>query len=62
MRCVRWFEQSGVTPVTKRCTIEKAVAAQKEAAARVHPNFKYESDEQALSDFLVVHWADVEEL
>jgi hypothetical protein len=38
---------------------EEAIRLQRDTVARVRPDFVYESDEQALEDYIVVNWADV---
>lgn len=48
------------THVTRSCSIAEAVATQKAVAAR--RGVYYVTDREALEDFLVVHWADVENL
>lgn len=40
-------------------TINEAIRIQRQAAAKVNPNFTYENDEQALQDYLTVHWAEI---
>lgn len=40
-------------------TIKEAIEIQKATAAKVNPNFTYENDEQALQDYLTVHWAEI---
>ena len=37
----------------------EAIRLQRDTVARVRPDFVYESDEQALEDYIVVHWASV---
>lgn len=43
-------------PLTIRISEEEAIARQRMAALRAN-NYGYESDQDALEDFLVVHWA-----
>jgi len=47
-------------PVTVTLTVAEAIARQR-AAAAVSPaarrGFQYSSDEEALDDFIVIHWA-----
>lgn len=38
-------------------TREEAIRIQRETAALVRPGFVYESDEQALEDYMAVNWA-----
>lgn len=61
MKRVKWIEQ-GLRDecVTKTLSIDEAIAQQKAAAAAVRPDFVYETDDQALGDFLAVHWAWIE--
>jgi hypothetical protein len=40
-------------------SIKEAIEIQKATAAKVNPNFTYENDEQALQDYLTVHWAEI---
>lgn len=40
-------------------SIREAIEIQKATAAKVNPNFTYENDEQALQDYLTVHWAEI---
>lgn len=47
-------------PVTVTLTVAEAIARQRAAVASsllARPNFQYGSDEEALEDFIVVHWA-----
>lgn len=48
------------THVTRSCSIAEAVAMQRAAGAR-HGHY-YVNDREALEDFLVIHWADVQNL
>ena len=36
---------------------EEAIRIQKEYVAKSHPHFTYQSDEEALLDYITVHWA-----
>jgi hypothetical protein len=49
--------------VVMRMKVEDVIAWQKEDAKnRYHKYFKgYETDEDALQDFMVVHWAEIKE-
>lgn len=38
-------------------TLEEAVARQRAAAASSRPDFSYASDQEALDDFMSIHWA-----
>lgn len=38
-------------------TAADAIAHQRAHAAEVRPDFQYEDDEQALDDFIAIHWA-----
>lgn len=40
-------------------SVKEAIQIQKATAAKVNPNFTYENDEQALQDYLTVHWAEI---
>lgn len=40
-------------------SIKEAIEIQKATAAKVNPNFTYENDEQALQDYLTIHWAEI---
>ena len=42
-------------------TREEAIRIQREHVARVRPDFTYKSDEQALEDYMTIHWAWVVE-
>jgi hypothetical protein len=46
------FEEIIVTP-------EEAIRIQKETVSRVRPDFTYESDQQALDDYITVNWAEI---
>jgi hypothetical protein len=41
----------------KALTEQEAIEHQKALVAKVRPEFKYESDQQALEDFIAVNWA-----
>jgi len=43
--------------ITIRVTAAEAIAQQRALVASVRPDFSYESDEQALEDFITVNWA-----
>jgi hypothetical protein len=43
--------------VTVTITVEEAVARQRAAAASSRPDFSYASDQEALDDFIAIHWA-----
>jgi hypothetical protein len=64
MRIVEWIEPYHSCPdgsylgtLTCRLPVEVAIASRKEMVKGT--DFTYESDEQALDDFIVVHWAKV---
>ena len=40
-------------------TREEAIRIQKEIVSRVRPDFTYESDQQALDDYITVNWAEI---
>lgn len=40
-------------------SIREAIEIQKATAAKVNPGFVYKDDEQALQDYLTVHWAEI---
>lgn len=49
-------------PQILRLTLEDAVKVQKRALVKSgNASFQYESDEQALDDFVCVHWAKIVE-
>lgn len=56
---VRYIEQAedGVSNIEVTISREDAIRIQREAVARSHPEFNYSSDEQALEDFMTIHWA-----
>jgi hypothetical protein len=62
---VEWiepFDTSGSIPLICRLTVEDAIKFQLGAPERAgNTVFKYESDEQALDDFMAVHWARIVE-
>jgi len=46
--------------VTVTLTVAEAIARQRASVASsllARPNFQYSSDEEALEDFIVIHWA-----
>ena len=57
---IEWIEPFGPDnePVFCRVTVRTAVAAQKFSSAQAKEGFTYVSDEDALDDFMVVHWAN----
>jgi hypothetical protein len=50
------FREDG-TSVIKGYTEKEAIEHQKALVAKVRPEFKYETDQQALEDFVNVNWA-----
>jgi hypothetical protein len=38
---------------------QEAIKIQREVVAKVRPDFIYKNDEEALMDYITVHWADV---
>ena len=56
---IEWVEpfDKKANPVYMRVSKETAIAAQKEIAKKL--NKPYSSDEEALEDFMVVHWAKI---
>jgi hypothetical protein len=60
---VEWiepFDASGSIALICRLTVEDAIKWQQGAPERAgNKVFKYESDEQALEDFVTVHWARI---
>lgn len=58
---VEWIEPFGPNnePVFCRVLRETAIATQKVLTEKAKPGFIYETDEQALDDFVVVHWAKI---
>lgn len=40
-------------------TREEAIRIQKKVVSRVRPDFTYESDQQALDDYITVNWAEI---
>jgi hypothetical protein len=50
------FREDG-TSVIKGYTEKEAIEYQKGVAAKVKPDFKYDSDQHALEDFIAVNWA-----
>ncbi len=60
MEYVEWVEpysKDDSVVLTCRLTKVDAIKAQRAAAFFANPTFVYESDQQALEDFLTVHWA-----
>lgn len=58
MDMITWLEEGADgKPSAMTCTMEEAVRRQRAAGAR--RNYSYESDKDALSDFIAVHWATV---
>jgi len=65
MKVVEWLEPcpggpEGTMVVVQRMKVEQAIDQQKGSAAL--KGFSYPSDEMALDDFCVVHWAVVKEI
>ena len=61
---IEWIEPFGpnAEPCYIRVKREVAIAHQKEKVKQFRPEFKYESDEDALYDFMVINWAtEIEE-
>jgi hypothetical protein len=57
---IEWYEPydaEGKLNLICRMTKEDAIQAQYKARDQVRPGFVYESDQQALDDFMVIHWA-----
>jgi hypothetical protein len=57
---IQWVEpfvetDTGTEPVIMRVSVPAAVAQARKTAALA--GGKYDSDEEALADFMVVHWA-----
>ena len=50
------FDPEG-NPLFCKIASSTAISAQKRSAESAKPGFKYESDEAALEDFKIVHWA-----
>ena len=40
-------------------SVDEAIRLQREYVAKVRPDFVYKDDEEALQDYIVVHWADL---
>ena len=40
-------------------TREEAIRIQKQIVSRVRPDFTYESDQQALDDYITINWAEI---
>ena len=56
-----WNEYPDV-PVILRLTVEDAIIVQKASLEKSgNKTFKYESDEDALDDFVVIHWGNIVE-
>jgi hypothetical protein len=61
---VKWIEPYSVEAdvcVELRVTVEDAIKSQRVHVAKYRPDFTYESDDQALQDFITVHWGIVVE-
>ena len=56
---VEWVEPFGPNsePVYCRVSIATAIATQKYTAQQAKAGFRYLSDNEALDDFMTVHWA-----
>lgn len=56
---IEWVEPWGILdePVYCRVEAEAAIKVQKFTANQAKPGFVYESDEDALLDFMTIHWA-----
>ena len=62
-KIVEWIEPGPYgSCIVRELTVEEAIGKQRTAAASVRPGFVYESDEQALDDFVTVHWAWIKEI
>lgn len=60
MRKVTWFEPTSgedSTPIERTLTEAEAINQQRETARKARPGYEYKTDEEALDDFLIVHWA-----
>lgn len=59
MRIVKWVEPEigREAPVTRTLTEPEAIERQREQGRR--HNYEYETDAEALADFLSVHWATI---
>lgn len=40
-------------------SVEEAINIMKATAAKVRPDFKYKDDDEALNDYIVIHWAEL---
>ena len=40
-------------------SVEEAINIMKATAAKVKPDFKYKDDDEALNDYIVIHWAEL---
>ena len=40
-------------------SINEAIRIQREAAEKANPDFVYDTDEDALQDYLTIHWAEI---
>ena len=58
---VEWVEPFGPNsePVYCRVSKQTAIAAQRQSASTAKSGFIYETDIQALEDFMTVHWASL---
>ena len=59
---VKWvepYDSDANGCVELRMTVEDVIKCQRAHVALVRPDFKYESDEQALQDFITVHWGEI---
>lgn len=56
---VEWIEPFGPNnePVYMRVEVAIAIAKQKDIASKMRKDFKYNSDNDALQDFIIVNWA-----
>jgi hypothetical protein len=57
---IEWVEPFGPNsePVYCRVTEQTAIATQRHIGRTMPTPYEYESDERALEDFMVVHWAE----
>lgn len=60
---IEWVEPFSPSnePVYCRVTPEVAIECAKASAKQAKPDFVYASDQEALDDFIIVHWANVRE-
>lgn len=62
---IKWIEPYGDSYeepksfVTRMISKEEAIKRQIETVKRLRPSFSYENNDDALEDFLTVHWAEV---